>query len=199
MTTFNRHPFHYFGLPLRNPVPGYHPLTVTEMRPAPSSSSSSTLLRQELTGNRSKWIPSQKKISTCHREIEHHKMCGKSIAKNRYAYDARYDCPSTWPNWPTNVFFTATTTPEENFRNRSSSICSTSSSSANIAPSFVEYLSDRSDEDDSRDDADEPERKRLRVSPVSSSLLSSEPEDAFTEFDCELLSQFFDFDSEQLF
>ena len=91
--------------------------------------------------------------------------------------------------------------PMEDYRNRSSSICSTSSSSSsstNIPASFVEYLSDRSDEDDSRG-IDEPQRKRLRVSPVSSSLASSEPEDAFTEFDCELLSQFFELDADQLF
>jgi hypothetical protein len=63
----------------------------------------------------------------------------------------------------------------EDYRNRSSSICSTSSSSSTNIASFVEYLSDRSDEDDSRG-IDEPQRKRLRVSPVSSSLASSEPE-----------------------
>jgi hypothetical protein len=168
-----------------------------------SSFSTSTSFKQELSGN---WrnvnnsIPSHKKMTTYHHEIQHHKICGKSIARNRYAYDVRYDCPSTWPKWPTNVFFTATPTSMEDFRSRSSSICSTSSSSSstNIPASFVEDLSDRSDEDDSRG-IDEPQRKRLRVSPVTTSLASSEPEDDFTEFDCELLSQFFEFNADQLF
>jgi hypothetical protein len=35
--------------------------------------------------------------------------------------------------------------------------------------------------------------------PATSSLASSEPEDTFTEFDCELLSQFFELDADQLF
>jgi hypothetical protein len=140
---------------------------------------------------------SQKKISTCHREIQHHKMCGKFIAKNRYAYDARYDCPSTWPVWPTNVFFTATPPVVTKMRSRSSSVCSSSSSSSTSStnmPSSVEYSSERSDDDDSRDFfSEQPPLKRLRASPVSSTLSSTDLEDNLTELDCEILSQFFDF------
>jgi hypothetical protein len=121
------------------------------------------------------------------KEIENFNRGEKFFARNRFVVDPSLEASEQWPVWPNNLFFTATPILA----------CEPHESPTNIL---------RDDSSDSGSDSlyaayyqDEPQRKRLRSSPLTpSSPLSSYPGE-LSEHECDLLFDFCNFADDEQF